>query len=235
MRVELLTEAGAERQQCEREMLDAGIAVPLPHRCAWARSGGQDYNWFLAVRNEIGRCLGGLAVAVHRSRVLPGHLLLRVERLGPTLPSAVAGSALAALVELAGADCRILRVNVELFSRDPAERERLAELLQSLGFSPQRDSRCYARTIAIDLSGEEEAIFASLHATARRHIRAVAKHPVRLAAIDDYKFSRRLTQLLSETMSRTEGRFMTRTGTGSSPCPVCTRISPGWWGSSART
>jgi lipid II:glycine glycyltransferase (peptidoglycan interpeptide bridge formation enzyme) len=57
----------------------------------------------------------------------------------------------------------------------------------------------------VDLGPDEDSIFASLHATARRHIRAVAKHPVEVRPIDSPEFASRLDELVKDTFVRTGG------------------------------
>src|SRR5262249_21456661 len=74
-------QVGAERERCEQDLLAAGVPLALPHRSAWARSQRPADSWFLAVRDDSGTCRGGFAVGVHRSRALPGHLVLRADRL----------------------------------------------------------------------------------------------------------------------------------------------------------
>jgi lipid II:glycine glycyltransferase (peptidoglycan interpeptide bridge formation enzyme) len=63
----------------------------------------------------------------------------------------------------------------------------------------------YSHTVQIDLRPNEEEIFASLHGTARRHIRSIAKRPVRICPIEDRVYAPRLGEILRETLRRTGG------------------------------
>jgi hypothetical protein len=146
-----------------------------------------------------------LAVEVRASRALPGHLLLRAERFGGSMRDDVREATLAALLELARRNRRVVRLNVELFCRDPSRRARIEETLQRHGLRRAAVNRRYARTVAIDVAADEASLLASFHATARRHIRAAAKHPVAVRPITDVSFAARLQSLIHETMQRTGG------------------------------
>ena len=205
LRVDVVAQVGAERALCERQAIDAGVALPLTHRCAWARLRSAAGSWFLAARDPDGTCRGGFAVDVRPSRALPGHLLLRAERFGGSMADDVREATLAALVALARRNRRVLRVNVEVFCRDDSRRGHIEETLKRHGMRPATENQRYAKTVAIDLAPDEGSILASFHATARRHIRAVAKHPVAVRPITDVSLAPRLDSLKLETMQRTGG------------------------------
>jgi hypothetical protein len=59
----------------------------------------------------------------------------------------------------------------------------------------------------MDLAGDEEQIFARLHATGRRHVRAVARAPVELRPITDPVLAPRLDALVRDAFTRTGGRY----------------------------
>ncbi|HKB39777.1 MAG TPA: GNAT family N-acetyltransferase [Gemmataceae bacterium] len=226
-RVELLRGTGPERQACEQELIGNGYPLPLPHRCAWARLQRADDSWFLAVRD--GECYrGGFALDVRRSRALPGHLILRAERFGQGLPEASREACVAALEKLARGNRRILRVHVELFSREQATREAVAASLRARGFRELREGRRYASTVAIDLRTDEAGILASFHPTARRHIRALGKHPVVVRAIDEVVYAGRMEALHRETLGRTGGKVRQRDWAAvialSRECPEVSRL-----------
>ncbi len=101
LRAAIYRGVGAEREQCEQDLVSSGVNLPLPHRCVWARMRRDVESWFVAVRDAGGRCHGGIAVEAARSRALPGCLLLRIERLGEWLDERISEIALAALAQLA--------------------------------------------------------------------------------------------------------------------------------------
>jgi hypothetical protein len=195
-----------ERERCEKDLLVAGVPLALPHRAAWARAQRSADSWFLAVRDGSGTCRGGFAVEVHRSRALPGHLVLRADRLGTSLAGGTANAALAALANLARRNPQILRVNVELFARDTTVRQELGRALATFGFR-RAESRRYTSTPVVDLTPSEDVVFASLSSTARRHIRAASKNPVAIDLITKEAFTPRLRELETETMRRTGGDY----------------------------
>src|SRR5262245_19593629 len=122
---EVLQYIGRQRERYERELDEAGFALPLPHRWAWAAADRQSDSWFLAVRNPQGRCVGGVALEVKRSRAMPGHLVLRSEQFGGNLSGPIRDAAVAALAALARQSPRILRVSLEVFARTTETRAAL--------------------------------------------------------------------------------------------------------------
>ena len=75
------------------------------------------------------------------------------------------------------------------------------------GFTRSAAPRCYGRTLLISLEKDPDAIFASFHSTARRHVRAIAKHPVQVRTVIDPALGSRMNELLRETLVRTGGAF----------------------------
>jgi len=210
LRVRLFQDLCPERERCEHELLERGVPLPAPHRTPWANTHPTARSWFFAVLDPRQQCCGGFAAEVNPSRALPGHLLLRVERFGSAMPHHVADAALNALLSLAYSNRRILRVNIEVFARDNATRAMLAKTLADHRLRPSLSPRNYANTIAVDLTPDQADIFASLRGSARRKIRAIAKHPLAVQPINDFALAHRMQQLYAETMSRTAGHCPTR-------------------------
>jgi hypothetical protein len=201
--IELIRGINPERAHWERTLAEAGLPLPLPQRMAWAGlHPGQD-SWLLLLRDAAGQVCGGAGLQVARSRALPGHLLLRCERFGPGLSPAAQEAALHAITALARRNRRVLRAYVETYSPDPEQRSEMAEVARQLGFSQLQPSRCYEQTLLVDLTPDEDTVFANLHATARRHIRAAAKHPVEVRAITDPADFARMDEIYQETFART--------------------------------
>jgi hypothetical protein len=206
--VSLLRGLSAERKGWERDLLSSGGALPLPHRSAWASvQHSTDDGWFITVSDSEGRRCGAAALQVAPSRALPGHLILRCERFGPGVPPGAQRAALQALVALARRHRRVLRLHVETFAFDAAERAALEGHAHDLGFARVRPARSYEHTLLVSLAGDEESIFASLHRTARRHVRAADKNPVTVAPVSDPAFFDRLDELSRETYARTGGSY----------------------------
>lgn len=195
-----------EREQFERELLSSGVVLPLSHRIVWARSQANLQQWFLAVRNAAGKGCGGFAIDVNRNRILPAHRTAVVERLDPELLGAAWQVALETLVGCMRHRPRILRLYLELFSRDHASRKSAAATLSALGFRRSAHPRSYSHTVAVKLAPAESEILAALHPTARRHIRSVKNKPVRIEIIAKDVYAHRMTQLVRETFARTDAR-----------------------------
>jgi predicted ATP-grasp superfamily ATP-dependent carboligase len=206
LKVRLLRHPDPERQRCEREILESGIPMPLPSRNAWADVLVDAKSWFLAIEDpRTGRCRGGFALLVDRSRAVPGHLLLRAERIGSNLPPVLQDSAIVAFSRLARQTSRVLRATVEVVTFDDTRRQELGAALTRHGFRRLEQPRNYSQTVVIDLRPDEESIFASLAKKARRDLRAVEKLPVEVRLIDNPQYSARMNDLLNETMTRTGG------------------------------
>jgi hypothetical protein len=199
-----------EREQCEAELLGAGVALPLFHRCEWGRAFGGPESWFLAARDGAGTCRGGFLVEVARSHALPKHLLLRVRHCGPMTVAGTLEAAFGALADQARRNSRVLRVNVELFSPDREFRTRAGRLLSTFGFHPAHKPRSYSNTLSIDLSSDEEAIFAQLSRSTRRNIRAIGKGAWKIKPIADGALGPRMEEMRKATLDRTGGNFVPR-------------------------
>jgi hypothetical protein len=226
--VSVLQHGGPERVACEQDAGVAGLPLPLPHRAAWDATRAPAKSWFFSFRDRQGAWKGGFAAEVQRSRALPGHLLLRCERFGMGLEEAARNAAALALRDLACKNGRILRVNVEIFSRDPAVQGSIDHALAGAGFQRVATPRRYQQTIALDLSPDEAGILASFHATARRHIRAIAKHPVAVRPLTSVDHVDRMRSLERETRERTGGMVPWRNWPAvldlSRMCPTDSRV-----------
>lgn len=161
----------------------------------------------MTVSDSNGRACGAAALHVVPSRALPGHQIVRCERFGPGLSAGAQRAALRALVSLAQQRRRMLRLSVETFAIDPVERASLEGHAQELGFARVQPARSYEHTLLVSLDGDEKSIFASLHRTARRHVRAADKNPVRVSVVDDPAYFDRLDEISRETYARTGGAY----------------------------
>lgn len=200
----------AERERCEARLIEAGVPLPLTHRSAWAQLREGLESWFVCVQDADERYVCGFDVLVGLSRALPGHLILRAERFGAALSDSARRAGLLALLDLVRENSLVLRADVEVFSPAAEVRESVAALATSLGFRRRQRPRSYQETVAVDLRPSDEEILASFHATARRHIRAVAKNPTAVAVLDNVGYAPRMESLWKETLRRTGGSYQSR-------------------------
>ena len=205
--VHVLRDGSAEREACERSLATAGVRLPLPHRAGWplARRGVESR--CVALRGTDGHWAAAFAVDAVDSRALPGFRLLRVERFGEALPQALWSTAVDALAAVGRRDRRVLRLSVEVFSRDSDRREQLGELLAGAGFERAAACRFWGTTLALDLQPGEDDILKSFSQTARQSIRAVAKLPVQVRPVSDCRLAARLEELSRESFARTGAHF----------------------------
>jgi hypothetical protein len=203
--VEVFRELCPDRENRERQLVEGGVPIPLTSRVVWARCSPPEGAWFLAVHDRCDHTIGGLALDVHKSRAMPGHLLLRCQRLGSNLPAAASLSALNGLARLARQSRRVLRVNVEVLSPAAEVRDRLASDLSQAGFHRLSEMRGYAATLSVDLTASEESMLASFNQSTRRKIRGIGKFPVAVRPIDDPSLASHMEKLVRETRSRTGG------------------------------
>ena len=197
----LLTRIDGDREQHERDLLESGVHLPLPHRVAWALGIGGEGSWFIGVRDARGQTRGGFAINVSPSRSLPGHRLLRVTRLGSGLPGATLRVGLAGLAALADRHSRILRITVNAFSRGSLGG--IAATLSELGFQEVRPPSSYRHTLVVDLSNDLEMTMAALHKTARRKLRDIQKAPVDVRTITESRWAPRVGELQNFALRRT--------------------------------
>ncbi|HWO88802.1 MAG TPA: hypothetical protein VNL98_06605, partial [Gemmatimonadales bacterium] len=99
----------------------------------------------------------------------------------------------------------MLRLDIEVFSPDETRRGEIARALSNLGFRQSDLKLSYRDTVVIDLRPAETELLASFHATARRHIRAVEKRPVRVEIVNDPAYASRLGDLFRESLVRSGG------------------------------
>jgi len=207
---ELIDAPGYDWEECEAALDRSGTPLPLFHRIVWARamtSAGTQCS-LIAIREDGGSCRAAFAIESERSRALPGHRLLSVRHLGigsGGLDDSSLEAGLATLAALARSDRSILRVTVESFALDQDARTRTSDHLRRHGFQQAPATRVYQRTLVIDLSPEEEAIFAGLHKNARQGVRNIARYPLIVTTADTVELAPRLQELGDEALRRTGG------------------------------
>lgn len=209
--VELIEDPGDAWEVCEKALDARRTPVPLYHRAIWARtrrvSGARFI--FIAARDAHGSCRAGFAVESAPSRALPGHRLLSVVRLGVGsggLDTSALDAGIAALSALARRNRSVLRVTLQSFTLDPETRARTSDVIRHHGFSPVATTGTYERTLVVDLAPEENDLLAGFHYNARRHIRSIAKYPVKVTTAESVSIAPRLQELADETRRRTGGR-----------------------------
>jgi hypothetical protein len=203
--VELFHDLSPQRERFETELITAGLSLPLPHRIVWAEAHPSQTSWFLGVRNGQGDPSCGFAIEVGSSRALPGHLIWRVEKFGPARNDESRKASIYGLVHYATHYKQVLRVHLNVFSRDAVVRTAAAQVAHVLGFTKTTKPRMYTDTLAISLRPNEAKIFASFHATARRHVRSAEKKAAELRVVTDPGYSMRMMELMRGTMRRTGG------------------------------
>jgi hypothetical protein len=206
--IELIEGPGEAWEACERALDARHTPLPLYHRAIWARaqrvSGARSL--FVSIRDAHGICRAGFAVESHSSRALPGHRLLSIVRLGvgsSGLDESALDAGIAAVSALARRDRSVLRVTVQTFTLDPESRARTSEALQRHGFLSVAPTRTYERTLVVDLTPEESGLLAGFHYGARRGIKNVAKHLVKVTTAGSVAMAPRLQELADETRLRT--------------------------------
>ncbi|HET7614053.1 MAG TPA: GNAT family N-acetyltransferase [Gemmatimonadaceae bacterium] len=209
MKVELIENPGTEWENAERELDARGTPLSLYHRAAWARAiAAESSSFFVAVRDDHDRCRAGFAVESSRSRALPGHRLLSILRLGigiGGLDDEALRMAIDTLRSTISRDRLALRVSVDVYGLDAGARSRTGRTLRDAGFARVPTTRNYERTLLLDLSPSEDALFAALHKNARQGVRNIGKFPVRLSTAGSVAIADRLQELSDETRERTGG------------------------------
>lgn len=190
--------------ELEREMESAGLRSPLFHSSAWAAHDQTSRHRLITLRDPAGNLLPTTAVQIDRSRVLPTYHLLRVLRFGHGLPSSAWEPTIAALVDLAHSDRRVLRLSIDVFSRE--NRSEIGSLLARHGFKRSAQPQSYRHTLTVDLRPDPAEILKGMHKTARKNLRAVEKSPLFLRLLTSDLYAGCLAQLQAASMSRTGGK-----------------------------
>jgi hypothetical protein len=199
-----VVETGSAWRAAEDELVSAGVRIPLSHTLAWAEFGLKNSCRLLTVRDGEDRLAASVAVRMDRSRVLPGHCSLRVDELD-ALPSATLEPTIAALTRLVRSNPKFLRLTVRLFSR--GDRREAASLLERYGYRLSTRPDMYRYTLTLNLHDDEQAIFASLHRSARRNIRHMQQHSTLVQrTLTDSIYGDRIRALHDESMGRHGGR-----------------------------
>jgi hypothetical protein len=208
----LIRGLGPDREGAEREMLESGIPLPLCHRSEWAENLCNWEPWFVLVRNASGRVCGGVAIDRLRSHALLGYVVLVVKRFGGSLPVEVCKVALTAIARYAKNSPRVLRIQVNIFSRD--RRAEIAEILKELEMREVQPPSSYRYTLVIDLKPTEEEILASFNRNARKRIRELMALSLRAQTITDPAYANRLEELQKMALERTRGQIGRRNWRG---------------------
>lgn len=197
-------DGGASPSTAERALDAAGVHLPIAQRAALLGPSGYADTPLFVARAPDGSPLAAARVGIANSRALPGHRLYRLHRF--TAASAASGRPLLDAVTAAALDdTRCLRLDIELFDRDPAVRRALAEALAALGFR-KGTPRSYTHTLAVELDKSEEDVFAALGGRARRGVRAPEKKGLQLRVVETPDLAPRIARLLAETFDRRDTR-----------------------------
>ena len=190
-----------DRTAVEHAAQDAGLALPIHARSAWIAALGQKTSSVVALgpapRDWV--CCEWI-----KRRALPGYFTWRVRRWMPGPDPDATDAVLDALSQRARKDRRILRVDLQLFSRDGESRRAVAEKLRARGFQLGPPTLSYARTLGVNLAGlDKDAVWKGLETPARTRIRNVAKFPVELRPITTADAAKRMNELSQLALART--------------------------------
>jgi hypothetical protein len=198
--------AAAVRLDWERAAAANCVPLALSDLEFWDASGLGPGSTLCVIHDGQEKLAGGFAVQRWPSRALPGHCILRLERLGESIPAGAELATAEALLALARRTPRVLRVAAELHDRDAARRARIAGALQVAGFYRKDQVRTYERTLAIDLQRDDEALLGSLSSRARQEIRRAERFPLSVITIEDDALAPQLEEIHRETYARTGAR-----------------------------
>jgi hypothetical protein len=201
----LRIEAG-HRESAVRRMISSGYPVPFSGAAEWGQYAMLD-SWYLEIEHADGRSCGGVAIHVLPSRALPGFRILRVERLGENVSLDALEATFRALIQVARAASRVLRLHIETFARDPERFDSIAQAAERVGLTAATKPRANARTLVLPLDGDIDTIFASLPTNTRRNVRMATKKGLVLRPVTEVEFAPQMNVLLRETLGRTGGEY----------------------------
>jgi hypothetical protein len=202
-RLDVVAPDTSQASTAERELDARGAPIPLWSRPSVALHLAQRFVDFIIATDARGEYAGMLAARRSPTRALPGHQVMRVKAVGDSFASGVGMGMLEAAQRLASSRSRVLRLVVEIECREDEPRRLIGSALEKLGFHRIPCESISARTLAIDLAPDEEAILAGFGRSTRQNVRGAAKHDLQLVPLDDPGFARRMNDLLTESLSRT--------------------------------
>lgn len=193
-------------KRAESDLDAAHFPLPLSSRPSWGRHFGVHDHKLVIAENSDGRVLSAIGLERTRTRALPGHWILRVHALGDAYAGPIGTALLAEIARYGTEQSRVLRIVVEAECRAESARDLLGSTFVSLGFRKVRADRIPANTLALDLLGDEESIFASFSNSARKNIREVSRLGMSLVPLSDSVYSVCMNALLAGTVARTGGQ-----------------------------
>ena len=170
----------------------------------------QKIHGFVTVRDVNGSPAFGFTVEVSRSRALMGHLLMRARKFGAASSARAVIAGLEALVAFTRQQRAVLRLYIDVFSRDPGILNAVTNSAPRLGLYKVKRMSSYKDTVVIDLKPEESDIFSSLGRSARRNVRAAGKKGFQICTITDPIYAEKINALEQEAIARTGGQLMKR-------------------------
>ncbi len=191
----------------EKELMRLRAGVPLVHRANWIREVGSHSGFFLVATDVAdGRLSAAVPVQAVSTRSLPGHRHLQVTYFGYAARVDGLTAALAGLARFLSEDSKSLSVSVQVFLAEDGSRTWLERQVEDLGYRRAKRPTRYERTLRLDLSADEDALFGSFAATCRRFIRAPEKKGFSVRLLDDPRWASRMNEIWRETFARTGTR-----------------------------
>lgn len=149
-------------------LTEAGIAVPDCYVHPDARD-----SWWCGVR-DVSALVSGFVVERSRSRLLPGTSLLRIPRFGRAIHAPLLPTLSGILPKVASRFALVQRLDIAVFDEDSSRRSLFETALVNAGML-RVPARSYTRTLRLDLTGDDAAVFARFSASTRRNIREAEK------------------------------------------------------------
>ncbi len=205
MQAFLIRARESEYNRAERELIQAGVPLPLSHRSLWAANAYSRKPLFILVRDADGRSRWGFAIEKIHSRIVPGHSILRIREFGGDVPADVCRVGVAGLAMIAKSEPRILRLHVNVLSR--RQRRDTGMMLAEHGFREASAPTSYRHTLAVDLAASEDELFAGLSKSARTRVRECAKKGLTCIPLVDPVYGPRIQELQQEAVRRTGGQI----------------------------
>jgi hypothetical protein len=203
LRVLLICGLGSEREAAEQELHAAGVPLAISDRAVWTPKDRSLNPRFLLARDAKGKACGGVAIEESKTRALPGHIVLKVRRFGNGLPIEVCRQLAEGLAVVAKKTPRVLRLQVNVFSRD--KREAIDEIFKVRAFGEIQPPGSYRHTLVVDLRPTEDEIFAAFSKSGRTSIRETWKKGLKAQILTEPKYAERIRQLQEEALLRTGG------------------------------
>ena len=179
-----------------------GIAVAHWHSGRAIFDSTSLWKW-CRILSQAGRLESGFSIRLSPSRLFPGALVGRIERLGRRLHAELEDLD-RVISEVANSIPGLRRLDVQVYDEATTAREAYVATVMAAGGRYKRSPLLYEHTLCMSLCGSNDELIGTLSGRSRRSIRRFLSQPnLRVGVVADVSYGGRLAEIHSDTFRRT--------------------------------